>query len=116
MATVTTYQLLAEEEVTAVTMTASDDAEIDLNKTAVLIVENSTGGDLTLNVSSANVTTIDIDGVGTIDLSGGKDFTLTDGAIEKIPFIPKYKKYVDGDSGTIALTGGTGATAYILQA
>jgi hypothetical protein len=117
MAVVNKYNFIAEEAITPVTLTAADTATLDLDKTNhVMIIENSTGGDLTVNVSSSGVTTIDVSGVGEIDLSGGKDFSVIDGTVVKIPLTPKYEKWLDGSSGEIDITGGTGATAYIIYA
>lgn len=113
MATVTVYSLMAEEEVAPVVLTASDDAAINLSRKSVMIIENTTGVDVDINVIGDTATSVECDGVGTIDLSGGKTFTITANAVEKIPLNPTYQEWLK--SGALTITNGAGCEAYILQ-
>ncbi|AZU97928.1 hypothetical protein [Vibrio phage LP.1] len=115
MATINTYDLATSEPIVETTLTASDDAVVSLNKANIaLIVTNDTGGDLTLNIVGAGVSNAyRCPGVGSIDLTAGAQATATDAAVTKINLSPEITKYL-GD-GTLTITGGTGATAYIIQ-
>lgn len=115
MATINTYKLGTSELIVPVTLTASDDAVVSLNSVNVsLIVENSTGGDLTLTIVGANASAnYNCPGVGTIDLTTGVQALAVDAATTKINLAPEIKKYL-GD-GNLTITGGTGGVAYIIE-
>jgi len=113
MAVLNKYAFLAEEIIVPVTLAASDTAEVTLSKKTALVVVNATGGPLTINVKGDTATTATCDGLGSIDLTGGKDFTVADGETFKFPLNATYQKWL-GD-GNITITGGTGAEAYILE-
>ena len=112
MATVLAYNLLYEGVIVPATLTGTDDAVYVIGNSGAMIVENSTGGDLTINVQGAGATTVRCKGVGDIDLSGGKDFVVTDGTTARLNFVPLNQSWL-GD-GNLTITGGTGAKAYIL--
>lgn len=113
MATVTVYDFVTEEQIVPVTLTASDDASLSLSKKSHIIIDNITAGALTVNILGDTATSIECNGVGTIDLSGGKDFSIPTGEVHKIPLNPYYQEWIQ--SGAITITGGTGATAYIIE-
>lgn len=112
MAALNSYDFTTEEVIVPVTLTASDTAVVDLQKKATLLVFNDTAGSLDITVVGDTATSTVCDGVGSIDLTGGKTFTAGIGETFKFPLNSTYQKWL-GD-GNLTITGGTGATAYIL--
>jgi hypothetical protein len=113
MAVLNKYTFLTEEVIFPVTLTASDTAVVSLNKKSALIVENSTGGPLTINIKGDTATSKVCEGIGSVDLTGGKPFSIADTETKKFPLNATYQAWL-GD-GNVTITGGTGATAYILE-
>jgi hypothetical protein len=113
MATLNKYTFGAEAAIVPVTLTASDDAIVDLSKKTTLVVFNGTAGSLDINVVGDTATSATCSGIGSIDLTGGKTFTVGIGATFQFPLNTKYKEWL-GD-GNLTITGGTGAEAYILE-
>jgi len=113
MAVINKYNFLVEEVIVPTTLAASDTVKVDLQKQSVLVVENATGGSLTVNVIGDTATTTVCSGLGEIVLTGGKDFIVADVTTLKIPLNSTYQKWW-GD-GNLTITGGLNATAYILE-
>lgn len=114
MALIETQDFSKEGPILATTMTASDTAIVGVkNKRSTLIIDNSTGGDLTINIVGNTATFANCSGIGEIDLTGGVSVTVVDGDLIKFPLNPYYKQWL-GD-GNLTITGGTGAVAYILE-
>jgi len=79
----------------------------------LLILRNATAGALTPVIDGAGTTTIAIQGVGSIDLSAGYSVgSIAAGAVKCI-YTDTISKYL---VGAIAITGGTGLVATLIEA
>jgi hypothetical protein len=79
---------------------------------AILVLRNPTGGALTPIIDGAGGTTVPVAGVGNVDVSGGYAVgSIPAGQSRVIPLdtISEYLK------GAIAITGGTGLVASLLE-
>jgi len=113
MAVLNKYVFGAEAAIVPVTLTASDTVKIDLAKQSILVVDNASGGPLSVNVVGDSATSVVCSGVGSIVLTGGKTFVVANATTFQIPLNTKYKEWL-GD-GNLTITGGLAATAYILE-
>jgi len=113
MAVINKYKFSTEEVITPIILGASDTVQVTLTSSSSLFVQNDTGGPLTVNVLGDTATEFNCPGVGFIDLTGGKDFTVADGELYKFPLNTTYKEWL-GD-GNLTITGGDLATAYVLE-
>jgi hypothetical protein len=113
MAVLNKYTFGAEGAIVPVTLTASDSVALDLSKKSILVIENASGGPLTVNVVGDTATSYTCSGVGSIDLTGGLDFVVADGTTFQAPLNATYKQWL-GD-GNLTITGGLAATAYVLE-
>lgn len=112
MATITSTAIAAGTNTVAeTTMTASDTFTYVPNGRQVLILNNVTGGSLTVNIDGDGASTVNVGGVGAVDISGGfsTDAIPADG-VRAIP-LDSIKAYL---AGTIEVTGGTGISASLL--
>ena len=98
--------------VTRVVLTGTDDFVYTPGKKAVLVLDNVTAGALTPIIDGDGAGSVNVGGVGAIDISGG--FTLGQIAAGGVAAIrlDTIKEYL---AGTIALTGGTGLEAFLLE-
>jgi hypothetical protein len=98
--------------ITRTTLTASDTFTYSEGNGEILVFQNDTAGALTLTIDGdgANAA-FPVAGVGTINLSTGfSTGSVPAGELRAIP-LDTIKEYL---RGTIAVTGGSGAKAYIL--
>lgn len=98
--------------VSITTLTASDTFTYDSSKNQFLILNNVTGGALSPVIDGDGGTTVDIDGIGSVDVSTGfavGSIAAGDSAMIRLSTIRQYLQ------GTIALTGGTGIEAQLLE-
>lgn len=115
MATLNKYTFNEEDTIVPVALTGADDVTLNASKTSVLIVENASVGDVTINVLGDGVTSKVCQGVGTIDLSGGQDFVVTASSTLKFQLHPFHSAWLG--TGLVNITGGTAdLTAYVLEA
>ena len=114
MAVINSYTFSAEEAIVPTVLGASDTVKVSLSRSSILVINNASGGSLTVNVLGDTATSTVCAGVGTIDLTGGKDFVVADATQFKIPLNTKYQDWL-GD-GNLTITGADTATAYVLQA
>lgn len=77
-----------------------------------LILKNDTAGALTPTIDGSGATTVSIAGAGSFDISGG--YVLSEMEIGDVVSIETdtISKYL---AGTIAITGGTGLTAILME-
>lgn len=111
MATVTPTSMTGsgDRAVTWTTLTASDD--FAYTPGAVLLINNTSGGPVTPNIDGDGQDSVNVAGVGTVDVSGGYDFSsIADGDTAAVP-LDTISAYLKGD---IAMTGADGAEAAIL--
>lgn len=98
--------------VTSNTLTASDTFVYSKGNAQILELTNGTAGALTLLIDGAAGTTVQVAGVGSVDVSAGIS----------IPVAAGQTKFVNLDTisaylqGTIAMTGAAGLTARLFVA
>lgn len=114
MATITATSVSGSGAVvtTLTTLGASDTFTYKSGKTQILTLTNNSGGALTVNIDGDGATTAPLQGVGNVDISGGySTASIANGAavVIKLDTISKYL------AGTIAVTGGTGIVATLLE-
>ena len=79
---------------------------------AILYLHNPTGGAISPTIDGAGGTTVNVPGIGTVDVSGGYAVgSIAAGATVAIP-VDTIREYLQG---TIAITGGTGLEASYLE-
>lgn len=99
-------------QVTVTTLTASDTFTYNAGKNPTLVLNNVTAGALTVNIDGDGAGTISVQGADTFDISGGYDTpSIAAGETYAIP-LRTIAKYL---AGTIAVTGGSGIEAQLLE-
>ena len=98
--------------VTETTMTSSDTLVYNPDRNPVLILRNGTAGALTVTLDGSGGTTVPVSGVGSVSVAAGyATASIAAGAMHAIP-LNSISAYLQG---TIAITGGTGISASLLQ-
>lgn len=114
MATITATDMTGsgDRAVTVTTLTASDTFTFNANRDPVLVLDNVTAGSLTVNIDGDGATTVPVSGAGSFDISAGYSTSaIAPGAKVAIP-LSTIAKYL---AGTIAVTGGSGIEAALLE-
>jgi len=115
MATIVATNIKAQgvAAVTETTLTGTADTfTYGSGKNQTLILRNATAGALTPVIDGASSTTIAVAGVGSIDVSAGFAVgSIAAGAVKSIQ-TESISAYLQG---TIAITGGTGLVATLLE-
>lgn len=97
---------------TRTTLSSSDTLVYDSAKNQFLIVENPTGGSLTLNIDGSGSTTIAVPGYGgTVSVASGYNITVAAGAVAAVN-LNTINAFL---LGTVTCTGASGATAMIIN-
>lgn len=110
--TATNMQGSGARVVTRTTLTASDTFTFNADRNPVLELDNVTGGALTVTIDGASGTSVAVPGVGAVDVSAGYSTgSIAAGAKVAIP-LNSIREYL---KGTIAVTGGTGISAALLE-
>lgn len=97
---------------TVTTLTASDTFTYRPEKSPIMILRNGTAGALTVNIDGAGGTTVRVRGIGDVNVAPGYSTgSIAAGAQVAIQLntISEYLK------GTIAVTGGTGISASLME-
>jgi hypothetical protein len=98
--------------VAVTTLGASDTFVYTKSKKPVLVLDNVTAGALTPNIDGAGGSTVPVAGVGSVSVASGLTLaSIAAGAKVAIP-LESIEAYLQG---VIALTGGTGIKASILE-
>lgn len=98
--------------VTETTLTASDTFTYNRDKEPVLTIRNATASPVTVNIDGDGATAKVVGGIGSIDLTGGFSTpAIAAGAVYAIR-LNTISEYL---SGTIAVTGGSGAIATLME-
>lgn len=98
--------------VTRTTLAASSTFTFNPNRNAVLILDNVTAGALTVVIDGSGGTTVPVAGVGSVDVSAGLSTgAIAAGACVAIP-LDSISAYLQG---VIAVTGGTGIRATLIE-
>lgn len=114
MATITPTKMTGIEDrtINETTLGASDTLEFNASKDQILILRNETAGALTPNIDGDGATTVQVKGIGEVDVSAGFDFaSVAAGEVVALP-LNTISHYL---SGTIALTGADGMVAQLLE-
>ncbi len=114
MATIAPISLTAGGAVTAAptTLTASDTFTYKPGNGQVLHLRNGTAGALTVTLDGADGTTVSVPGLGSVSVSAGYSTgSIAAGAAVAIK-LDTISLYLQG---TIAVTGGTGISATLLE-
>ena len=99
-------------QVTETTLTASDTFTYDRSKEPVLTIRNDTASPITVNIDGDGATTKVVGGIGSVDLTGGYDTpAIAAGDVYAI----RLNTIFEYLSGTIAVTGGSGAEATLME-
>lgn len=94
------------------TLTASDTFAYLPTQGQILVLRNGTGGALTVTIDGDGGATVPVAGVGNVDVSAGYSTgEIAAGAVVAIP-LDSISQYLQG---TIAMTGGTGISAILLN-
>lgn len=98
--------------VTETTLTASDTFTFNAGSNPILVLRNGTGGSLTVTIDGSGGTTVPVAGLGNVDVSSGYSTgSIAAGVVKAIP-LNTISAYLQG---TIAVTGGTGILATLLE-
>jgi hypothetical protein len=110
--TATTLTGLGKRAVTLTTLNGTDSFVYDESKTPILILHNPTAGAISPVIDGNGGTTFSVPGIGSVDVSGGYAVgSIAAGACVAVPLVT-IREYL---RGTIAITGGTGLTAALLE-
>jgi hypothetical protein len=114
MATIvsTSAQGSGARTVNRTTLTSSDTMTYNASAKSLLILDNVTGGALTVTIDGADGTTVPVQGVGSISVAAGYSTgAIAAAACIAIPLdsIDQYLK------GVITITGGTGIKATLIE-
>lgn len=114
MATIvsTSLQGAGVRTVTRTTLTASDTFTYNSARGAVLILDNITAGPLTVTIDGAGGTVVPVAGIGDVSVASGfSTGVIAASACVAIP-LDSIFHYLQG---TIAVTGGTGIRATLIE-
>jgi hypothetical protein len=108
----TTLQGAGSRVVTRTTLTASDTFTYNATRDATLILDNITAGPLTVTIDGAGGTTVPVPGIGDVSVAAGfSTGSLAAGVCVAIP-LDSIFQYLQG---VIAVTGGTGIRATLIE-
>lgn len=102
-----TKQVIRSTEPTALTFTALDGSTDSFSYSGgdeVLILENTTGAEVTVNLKGDQATTVTRSGITVIDVSGGKSVTLAANSFTKIT-LRDANAYLTDSGGQPDITG-----------
>ena len=98
--------------VTLTTLNGTDSLTYREANKPILILHNPTAGALSPVIDGDGGSSVSVSGIGSVDVSGGYAVgSIAAGACVAIPLIT-IREYL---KGTIAITGGTGLTAALLE-
>lgn len=93
------------------TLTSADTLTVDAGKKQLLVLDNETGGSLTLTIDGASGTTVAVDGIGSIDVSAGLGIAVGAGASVAV-VLSTIRYYCQG---VVNLTGAAGLKARLFN-
>ncbi|KZY05267.1 MULTISPECIES: hypothetical protein [unclassified Sulfitobacter] len=115
MATITATDAGASTAATATQITldgAGDTFAYTPNKRALLVLRNPTAGSLSPVIDGDGASTVGVAGVGAVDISGGYAVGSIPVGAARVVRLDAISAYL---AGTIAITGGTGLVATLLE-
>lgn len=114
MATITPTNMLGAgaRAITETVLGASDTFTYNAAKNPILLLRNGTAGALTVTIDGAGGTTVPVGGVGNVSVAAGyATGSIAAGAMHAIP-LATISAYL---AGVIAVTGGTGISASLME-
>jgi hypothetical protein len=113
MAAITAISVTNNGSFTAATTTlsASDTITFDRRFKQLLVVNNPTGGSLTLKIDGADGTSVNKPGVGSVSVSGGYDIVVPAGASRAVVL----SSISDYCQGVVTLTGAATCTLQLFN-
>ena len=114
MATITATNMQGSgvKTVTETTLGASDTFTYNASRNPILYLNNETAGALTVLIDGAGGTTVAVQGIGSVSVAGGYSTgSIAAGGVRAV-VLSTISKYLQG---TIAVTGGTGIVASLLE-
>jgi hypothetical protein len=114
MATITATSMIGAGAhlLSVTTLGASDTFTYNPSKNPILVLDNVTGGALTPNIDGASGTTVAVKGVGDVSVASGYTVPSIAAGGRVAISLNTISEYL---RGTIALTGGTGIKASLLE-
>lgn len=97
---------------TATTLTASDTLTFREGAGQTLLMHNGTAGSLTVVLNDSDVTSVPVEGVGSVSVSAGISVVLAAGARAAVLLDNSRRRW----RGVISVTGGTGISAVLTAA
>ena len=93
------------------TLGSSDTLTYDASKKQLLVLRNTTGGSLTLNIDGDGGTSVGVPGVGSVSVSSGVNVTVASGASKSV-LLSSISAYLQG---VVTLTGASGLTVQLFN-
>jgi len=93
------------------TLSADDTITIASGKTQLLILDNTPGGSLTCTIDGSGGTTVAVQGIGDVDVSGGYAIVVAAGA-QKAVILSTISRYCQG---TVHLLGASTLKATLID-
>lgn len=110
--TATSIASVGKAAVTETTLNGTDSLTYREGNKPILVMRNPTAGALSPVIDGDGATSVAVSGIGTVDTSTGYAVgSIAAGAAVAIPLIT-IREYL---KGTIAITGGTGLVASLLE-
>jgi len=110
--TATDMKGFGDRAVTVTTLTGTDSFAYDASKKPVLVLNNVTAGALTVTIDGDEAGSVTVPGAGSFDISSGfSTAEIAAGDVSAIS-LASIGAYL---AGTIAVTGGTGIEASLLE-
>lgn len=93
------------------TLGSSDTITFNAKKKQLLVLRNPTGGSLTLKIDGDGGTTVAVNGIGAVSVSGGYDIVVGAGLSVAV-ILSTIKHYCQG---VVTLTGASGMVAQLFD-
>lgn len=94
------------------TLTASDTITFNSAKVQILLVTNTTAGALTLLIDGDGGTTVNVAGIGAINVAAGKSIIIPANTGSKLITLSTISAYCQG---VVTLTGAVGAKVRLIE-
>ena len=110
--TATTLQGSGKRTLTETTLNGTDSFVYNAAANPILTLRNATGGALTPVIDGAGGTTVAVSGIGDVTVSGGYSVGSIAASAHVVIPLASISAYLQG---TIAITGGTGLVATLME-
>lgn len=93
------------------TLSSSDTITFNSAKRQLLVLRNTTGGSLTLNIDGNGIDSVNVAGIGPVSVAAGYDVVVAAG-LSRAVVLSTIKHYCQG---VVTLTGASGLTAQLFD-